>query len=44
MPRSNQKWCAHPISHQGARKSGPGALRPRGTRPIDNDLAAFIAQ
>ncbi len=44
MPRSNQKWCAHPISHQGARKSGPGALRPRGNRPIDNDLAAFITQ
>jgi hypothetical protein len=44
MPRSNQKWCAPPISHQGARKSGPGALRPRGNRPIDNDLAAFITQ
>ncbi len=44
MPRSNQKWCAHPISHQGARKSGPGALRPRGNRPIYNDLAAFITQ
>ena len=40
MPRSNQKWCAH----QGARKSGPGALRPRGNRPIDNDLATFITQ
>ncbi len=44
MPRSNKKWCAHPISHQGARKSGPGALCPRGNRPIDNDLAAFITQ
>jgi hypothetical protein len=42
MPRSNQKWCARPISHQGAKKSGSGALRPRGNRPIDNDLAAFI--
>jgi hypothetical protein len=44
MPRSNKKWCAHPISHQGSRKSGPGALCPRGDRPIDNDLAAFITQ
>ena len=44
MPRSNRKWCAHPISHQGTRKSGPGALRPRGNRPIDNDLATFITQ
>jgi hypothetical protein len=44
MPRSNKKWCAHPISHEGARKSGPGALRPRGNRPVDNDLAAFITQ
>ena len=44
MPRSNKKWCAHPISHEGTRKSGPGALRPRGDRPIDNDLAAFITQ
>jgi len=44
MPRSNQKWCAHPVSHQGARMSGPGALRPRGNRPIDTDLAAFITQ
>jgi len=44
MPRSNKKWCAHPVSHQGARKSGPGALCPRGNRPIDNDLAAFITQ
>ena len=44
MPRSNHKWCAHPISHQGARKSGPSALRSRGNRPIDNDLAAFITQ
>ena len=35
MPRSN-KWCAHPIFHQGARKSGPGALCPCGNRPIDN--------
>ncbi|CAF1678064.1 unnamed protein product [Adineta ricciae] len=44
MPRSNKKWCAHPISHQGSRKSGPGALCPRGDRPIDSDLAAFITQ
>ena len=44
MARSNKKWCAHPISHEGARKSGPGALRPRGNRPVDNDLAAFITQ
>ena len=44
MPRTNKKWCAHPISHEGTRKSGPGALRPRGDRPIDNDLAAFITQ
>jgi hypothetical protein len=44
MPRSNKKWCAYPISHEGARKSGPGALRPRGNRPVDNDLAAFITQ
>ena len=44
MPRSNKKWCAHPVSHQGARKSGPGTLCPRGNRPIDNDLAAFITQ
>jgi hypothetical protein len=44
MPRSNKKWCAHPIAHQGARKSGPGTLCPRGNRPIDNDLAAFITQ
>ncbi|CAF1540807.1 unnamed protein product [Adineta ricciae] len=44
MPRSNKKWCAHPISHQGSRKLGPGALCPRGDRPIDSDLDAFITQ
>jgi hypothetical protein len=44
MPRSNKKWYAHPIAHQGARKSGPGALCPRGNRPVDNDLAAFVTQ
>ncbi|UJR19094.1 hypothetical protein I4U23_022225 [Adineta vaga] len=44
MPRNNKKWCAHPISHQGSRKSGPGALCPRGDQHVDNDLTAFIIQ
>ncbi|CAF1544176.1 unnamed protein product [Adineta ricciae] len=42
MPRSNKKWCGHPMSHEGTKKSGPGALRPHGDRPIHHDLAAFI--
>ncbi|CAF2944273.1 unnamed protein product [Rotaria sp. Silwood2] len=44
MPRSNQKRCAHSISHEGAKKFGPGALHLRGNRSIDNDLVAFIIE
>ena len=37
-------WCRSPEAHQNATRRGRSPTHPRGDRPIDSKLAAFMTQ
>jgi hypothetical protein len=37
-------WCRSPEAHQDATRRGRSPTHPRGDRPIDSKLAAFMTQ